>query len=152
MARGGFRPGAGRPKGSGKAPLAPVITPTVTASVPVPADIAEAAAEVGLTPLAYLTQVMRDRNAEVLRRDRAAALLLPFVHPKAGDSGKKTTAAEAARFAATGKYAPGEPPKLAVMGKKAAAQEAAATAEAGTDWEELLNPARAQSCARRGKT
>jgi hypothetical protein len=138
MARGGYRPGAGRPRGSGKAVPAPVIAPTAALSVPVPADIAEAAQEVGLTPLAYLTQVMRDHSAEVLRRDRAAALLLPFVHPKAGDHGKKATAADAARFAATGKYAPSEPPKPAVIGKKAAAQAAAATAQDGTFWEDLL--------------
>ena len=105
-----------------------------------PADVGAAAAEAGLSPMDYLLRVLRDPKVDAVRRDRAAALLLPFAHPKASELGKKLTAAERAKIVATGKYAPSEPPKLSIIGKKAAAQAAAVTAQDGTDWEALLNP------------
>ena len=58
---------------------------------------------------------MRDPGEDAALRARAAALLLPFMHPKTGEAGKKATAAACA-----------------------------ANAEVGTPWEELLNPNRAQ--------
>ena len=96
--RGGFRPGAGRPKGS------------KTARLPAPATTEAEAG--GLSPLAYLLAVVADEGQPVEVRLRAAAVAAPYVHPKA------------------------EPPTA-----KARREEAAETAEQGTDWESLLNPA-----------
>ena len=75
MARGGYRPGAGRPKGS----------PTIRLT---------AEAQEAPDPLTYLRSVMADPNADPARRDRAAIALLPYLHPRAEAGGKK--AAEAA--------------------------------------------------------
>lgn len=72
MARGGARPGAGRPKGVKKEdPKA------------VPADIRAAARAAKLTPLEYMLTVMNDERAEESRRDRMAQAAAPYVHPKA---------------------------------------------------------------------
>jgi hypothetical protein len=64
---GGKRPGAGRPKGAvSKVRLAQK------------AEIAKS----GLTPLAYMLQVMRDENATQWRRDWAALQAAPYCHSK----------------------------------------------------------------------
>jgi hypothetical protein len=63
----------------------------------------------GMSPLEYMLSVMRDPTADAARRDRMAQCAAPYVH---------------ARAEATG--------------KKAQAEEIAATAERGTDWEQLL--------------
>ena len=95
--RGGFRPGAGRPKGSR------------TARMPATTTSTEAG---GLSPLAFMLQLVSDESQPVEVRLRAAALAAPFVHPKA------------------------EAPSA-----KARREEGAETAERGTAWESLLNPA-----------
>ena len=78
MPRGGVRPGAGRPKGSGK-------------DVPKQQgreQIALAKAK-GLTPLEYMLEVMNNEAEDVARRDRMAQAAAPYVHarlaPKAAD-------------------------------------------------------------------
>lgn len=100
MARGGARPGAGRPrKGSvvmeDKAP-AP--------KVAVPADVAKAARRIKMTPLEYMLAVMSDETAEDARRDRMAQAAAPYVHARAeaAKPGKKEQAAEGARTAEQG--------------------------------------------------
>ena len=67
MARGGKRDGAGRPAGS-----------VTTKS----REVAEQAAESGLTPLDYMLGILRDEDAE--RKDRmwAAEKAAPYVHAK----------------------------------------------------------------------
>lgn len=81
MARGGARPGAGRPKGVKKEdPKA------------IPVDIRKAARAAKLTPLEYMLAVMNDERAEESRRDRMAQAAAPYVHPKA--EAKKPSAAE----------------------------------------------------------
>lgn len=104
MARGGFRPGAGRPKGA----------KTVKAAKP-EAVAAEAAAE-GLTPLDYMLSVMRNVSEDPTRRDRMAIAAAPFVHARREPvgQGKKEAAEAAAKKASTGKFASAEPPKLVV--------------------------------------
>ena len=59
-----------------------------------------------LTPLAYLLGVMRDPSIDAARRDRAAALCAPFVHPRMYDNrfSKADEKAERARRAAGGKF------------------------------------------------
>lgn len=83
MSKGGYRPGAGRPKGSGTLRLQP--------------EAREAA-----DPLTYLRGVMADEAADPARRDRAAIALLPYMHPRADAGGKKAAAEAAARDAEAG--------------------------------------------------
>lgn len=67
MARGGNRPGAGRPAGaSNKRTLEQV----------------EAIEASGLTPLEYLTSVYQDINADEAKRIDAAKAAAPYVHAK----------------------------------------------------------------------
>ena len=70
--RGGFRPGAGRPRGA------------KTARLP-----ASATSEAGASPLDFLLGVMRDDAQPVETRMRAAALVLPFLHAKPAPIGAK---------------------------------------------------------------
>lgn len=88
---GGARPGAGRPRTVAKPPPA---TPT-------------------MTPLAYLLAVMRDLQASQAQRIRAARAALPYCHAKAV-AGKRDAAADAAKRAGTGRFAPAAAPKLVV--------------------------------------
>jgi phage terminase small subunit len=95
---GGARPGAGRPLGStdsGK-------------RLPRGSKQLARASPPGEEPMAYLLRIMRDPSADVGRRDRAAALLLPYRHARQAE---------------------------VVLGRKAQAIEAARTAGEGTGWE-----------------
>lgn len=67
MARGGNRPGAGRPKGS--------------TNIKSLGYIEEIEAS-GLTPLQYLTSVYQDPGAEESKRIDAAKAAAPYVHAK----------------------------------------------------------------------
>lgn len=66
MARGGIRPGAGRPRG--------------TANVRT-CEVANAIAE-GLTPLEFLTSVYRDLEGDMARRVDAAKAAAQYVHAR----------------------------------------------------------------------
>ena len=70
--RGGYRAGAGRPRGA------------KTARLP-----ASATSEAGASPLDFLLAVMRDDAQPVETRMRAAALVLPFLHSKMAPLGAK---------------------------------------------------------------
>lgn len=105
MASGGFRPTAGRPKGS-KAPKAKPIK--------VAADIKKAARQSGMTPLDYMLTVMNDSKADDERRDRMAVSAAPYVHARPTDAlgGKKEQQlAEAEKISGEGKYATPSPPR-----------------------------------------
>jgi hypothetical protein len=54
----------------------------------------------------YLLRVMRDGSVEPARRDRAAALLMPYRHPRQAEMvvGKREQAMEAARTAGRGSH------------------------------------------------
>ena len=67
-----------------------------------------------ITPMDYLLRVMRNPIEKKDRRDRAAALLLPFTHAKAGEAGKKEEKNKAAKTAASGKFSVPQPPLRAV--------------------------------------
>lgn len=67
MARGGKREGAGRPAGAANVRSR---------------EIADAAANEGLTPLEYMLTVLRDENAEQKDRMWAAEKAAPYVHAK----------------------------------------------------------------------
>lgn len=108
MARGGFRPGAGRPAGSKKkAALADPVSKAAAKSQPGNAK----------TPLEYLLSVMNDPTVSEERRDRLAIAAAPFVHARAGAEGKKDERAERAKRAGAGKFAPPPAPKLVVNNK-----------------------------------
>ena len=96
--RGGARPGAGRPA-KGYPPNVEAEAEALSAAALALADAVE--------PLAYALRVMRDATAPTWRRDRMAALAMPYCHARASD---------------------------AALGKKAMAQAAADTAGTGTDW------------------
>ena len=113
MSRGGYRPNAGRPKGARKGEGGK--TGKRVASLKVPPAVGAAAREANLTPKDYLLRIMRDPGEDAALRARAAALLLPFMHPKTGEAGKKATAAADA-----------------------------ASAHIGTDWGDLLDTGPAQ--------
>ena len=83
MARGGYRPGAGRPRGGATLRLG---------------REARRAAD----PLAYLLGVLADEAADPARRDRAAIALLPYLHARAQPLGAKAAAAAAAQTAERG--------------------------------------------------
>lgn len=67
MARGGRRPGAGRPKGAANKRTR---------------EIADKAAGEGLTPLEYMLQILRDETNSVESRFEAAKAAAPYVHPR----------------------------------------------------------------------
>ena len=91
--RGGFRPGAGRPK-KGNPPIVKIEIEALSA-----APLAD-----GVTPLEYALGVMRDPTAPTSRRDRMAALAAPYCHARASDAaaGKKAMARDAADTAGHG--------------------------------------------------
>jgi len=91
MAKGGYRPGSGRPKGS--------------KGLPKKALEAEALAHQihgYQSPLEYMLTVMNDREADAVRRDRMAIAAAPFVHARPGDTGKKEDLAAQSKVADAG--------------------------------------------------
>lgn len=67
MARGGKREGAGRKPGSANK---------------LSREIADKAAEEGITPLEYMLQVLRDPDCDESRRDDMAKAAAPYMHPR----------------------------------------------------------------------
>jgi hypothetical protein len=84
MAHGGYRPGAGRPKGSGG-------TKHSKSEDGYPIDVVKAASKAKMTPLEYMLTVMCNPEADRSRRDRMAIAAAPFCHARPADSrvGKK---------------------------------------------------------------
>ncbi|WP_290425426.1 hypothetical protein [Massilia sp. YIM B02769] len=93
---GGARPGAGRPKKE------PAVLPL---SVPYS------------DPLDFLRAVMNDSGTEAKLRVDAARALMPFVHQKKGEGGKKQQKDEDAQKVAS-KFGQAAPPRLAAAGGK----------------------------------
>lgn len=96
---GGHRPGAGRK------PANKVI---LDVSVPV-MDALE-----HKDPKVFLLALMNDLEADVKLRADAAKALMPFMHTKPGEVGKKDERQDAAKKAASGKFGASAPPKLVV--------------------------------------
>lgn len=120
MARGGYRPGAGRPKGttkkgSGKRPSSSVVA-AARKAVAASEEVLALAPD-SETPLAYMLSVMNDPSMDEARRDKMAVAAAPFVHPRMADNrfGKRDGEKEAAsRAGKTGRFAPPDAPKLVV--------------------------------------
>ncbi|GAB5100508.1 terminase small subunit [Caballeronia sp. HLA56] len=68
-------------------------------------------------PKAFLIAAMNDQETEKKLRVDAAKALMPFVHHKLGEGGKKEQRDEAAKKVAS-KFAPAPPPKLVAAGGK----------------------------------
>jgi phage terminase small subunit len=97
MARGGYRPGAGRPRGSKT--TRPELQLVESVFGPFDALVQPKSPEGDLSPLDFLLRVMRDPHEMAERRDKAAALLLPYLHSRRAGQGKKEVEAERARKA-----------------------------------------------------
>ncbi|MDH0745742.1 terminase small subunit [Pseudomonas sp. GD03842] len=61
-------------------------------------------------PKAYLLAAMNDPETDPKLRIDAAKALMPFVHQRKGETGKKEAKVDAAKTAATGRYGTGKPP------------------------------------------
>jgi hypothetical protein len=88
VARGGARPGAGRPR------KLKVLA----------AEGAVALQNTDELPLQYMLRIMRDPSVDDARRDKMAALAAPFCHPRIADNrfGKRDAALEEAQRATEG--------------------------------------------------
>ena len=75
MPNGGARPGAGRPKGSGKGRPPGAIAKMNQ-------EAREAAAKGGIMPLEYMLNVMRSPETDFERRDHMAQAAAPYLHPR----------------------------------------------------------------------
>lgn len=107
MARGGYRPGAGRPIGT-TTESRPTKRAMVKKKEPVKVSVAMPLRS--KTPLEYMLDIVNDDNADEARRDRLAIAAAPFIHARAGEGGKKEERQAAAKKASTGKFAPVAPP------------------------------------------
>ncbi|MFL1477465.1 terminase small subunit [Pseudomonas grimontii] len=65
-------------------------------------------------PKDFLLAVMNDFGSEAKLRVDAAKALMPFMHQRKGDSGKKQDKQAAAKQAGTGRFGTGAPPLRAV--------------------------------------
>ncbi len=83
--RGGYRPGAGRKKGSG----------TVKGAK---AEAREKAALEGILPVEYMLKVMRDARVPKQRRDAMAIAAAPYLHSKLSSVELKNKKGEALRM------------------------------------------------------
>ena len=114
MARGGFRPGAGRPRKE------PAETATKADAKPAKASAKNQTTEerVERTPLEYMLDVINDPSADQARRDRMALAAAPFVHGKIAEvgAGKKEQQKQKAEELAKsgGKFAARSGPRVVV--------------------------------------
>lgn len=106
MARGGYRAGAGRPRG----------TPNVKLSKTEEKVIKKSAKLEKKSPLEYMLDVMNSEDVDDDRRDKMAIAAAPYVHQRAADQklGKKEQKIEAAKNAKNIYATRRDGPKLAV--------------------------------------
>ena len=98
---GGKRPGAGR-------------KPAEAVKLDIPVPVGDTLAH--KDPKVFLLALMNDPEADVKLRAEAAKTLMPFMHTKLGEGGKKEQQADAAKKVAGGKFAAAAPPKLIASG------------------------------------
>ena len=144
MARGGYRPGAGRPRlteaeKAERAALkaAGIAKKPAAKKVKKPAKAAAKAAEpsspsselaaigedapAGMSPLDYMLHVMRSGDADPARRDRMAIAAAPFMHPRrepVGEGKREKAADDARKAVGSSRFAAAVPPKLVAAGGK----------------------------------
>lgn len=129
MALGGKRPGAGRPKGTTKIAktlqigefVAKVFeqqkaTGALTTPAALPTDPGKLDDPILPDhyddPKDFLAAMMNCQKLHPDARRDAAKALMPFVHVKKGEGGKKEAAAEASKAVARGKFSASAAPKL----------------------------------------
>lgn len=112
MASGGYRPGAGRPRGQKRA-VQELKSAVVGKGTNKPRESAPKTFE---SAMDYAMEIINDPEADIARKDRLAIALLPFQHPKLETTaiGKREAGARAAKTAASGRFGPPQPPKLVV--------------------------------------
>ena len=110
MAKGGYRPGAGRPRGSTTAGKKVKAAEKALQAAPQGSHRFETALDFAMA--AINGEVEADMDGKI----RLAIAAMPFQHPKkeATAAGKKEQREEKAKAAASGKFAPPAPPKLVV--------------------------------------
>lgn len=111
---GGARPGAGRKPKEPQKLVIPV--PAPESELPV-VDIPQGVTLAHKDPKLFLLALMNDLEADVKLRADAAKALMPFMHTKLGEGGKKEQQADAAKKVAS-KFAIATPPKLVAAGGK----------------------------------
>lgn len=109
MARGGARPGAGRPKGSRKSKSKVAIAERVLTK-------GKTETKTFADALEFAMATINDPAAELDGKIRLAIAAMPFQHPKIADvkATKKDAQNQAAKAASKGKFAPATAPKLIV--------------------------------------
>lgn len=111
--RGGKRVGAGRKP-----------NPIKTLFIPVPVEAIEQQPTTQISgslahkdPKVFLLALMNDLEADVKLRADAAKALMPFMHTKLGEGGKKDQQQDAAKRVAGGKFAAAAPPLKLIRGQ-----------------------------------
>lgn len=66
-------------------------------------------------PKDFLRAVMNDAGEDLRYRVDAAKTLMPYIHERKGEGGKKEAKQEAAKNAASGRLAPSAPPRLKII-------------------------------------
>lgn len=108
---------AERPKHAPKAAAEPAVEPADRpaddqADEDEPAGFDLAKALTHSDPKDFLLAVMNDGGTEPKLRVDAAKALMPFIHQRRGEGGKKEQAKDKANAAAGGKFGPRQPPQL----------------------------------------
>lgn len=103
---------AGKPGRSGGARIGTGPKPKEAQKLDIPVPIAESLAH--KDPKVFLLALMNDIEADVKLRSDAAKALMPFMHMKLGEGGKKDEKMNAAKTAGKGKFGSTAPPKLVV--------------------------------------
>jgi phage terminase small subunit len=101
----GMKGGGGKRIGAGR-------KPAETQRLIIPVPVGETLAH--KDPKVFLLALMNDLEADVKLRAEAAKTLMPFMHGKIGEGGKKDQQQDAAKKVAGGKFAAAAPPKLVV--------------------------------------
>ena len=98
-----MRGGGGKREGAGR-------KPAEIQRLEIPVPVAETLAH--KDPKVFLLALMNDLEADVRIRADAAKALMPFMHNKLGEGGKKDQQQDAAKKVAGGKFAAAAPPRL----------------------------------------
>ena len=106
MARGGYRAGAGRPRGTSSTKLSKTEEKVIKKSAKIEKK----------SPLEYMLDVMNDEAVDDDRRDKMAIAAAPYVHERAADKklGKKEQKLQDAKNAPNIYHVKRGTPKLAV--------------------------------------
>jgi hypothetical protein len=106
VARGGYRPGSGAPRGVGRPKGSKNGTSAKAAD-------RKAILEAKKLPLAYMLEVMNDPEVDIVRRDRMAQAAAPYCHPRKADA-PATKREDAEEKAAASRFEPMATPKLVI--------------------------------------